>query len=74
MMMVETVRSPEGFARLNSFLDAEGVRDAFQAVAIKEVLAWRIAQAMKARKICKTRMAERMGASRGQIRRLFAGT
>lgn len=31
---------------LDSFLESEGTRDAFQAVAIKEVIAWQIAQAM----------------------------
>jgi antitoxin HicB len=41
-------RSTEGFATLDEVLDAEGTREAFQAVAIKEVLAWQIEQAMKA--------------------------
>jgi hypothetical protein len=35
-------RSTKGFATLDGFLDAEGTREAFQAVAIKEVLAWQI--------------------------------
>jgi transcriptional regulator with XRE-family HTH domain len=47
------------------------VRDVFQAAAIKEVLAWRIDQAMKAQKISRKRFAERMGTSRSQISRLL---
>ncbi len=43
----------------------------FQAAAIKEVLAWRIDQAMKAQKISRKRFAERMGTSRSQISRLL---
>jgi hypothetical protein len=33
-------RDTKEFATLDAFLDAEGTRAAFQAVAIKEVLAW----------------------------------
>jgi antitoxin HicB len=71
MTTTKTPRSPEGFTTLDSFLEEEGVRDAFQAVAIKEVLAWQIDEAMKAQKISKKSMAERMGTSRSQISRLL---
>ena len=37
-MTKKTPRSTEGFTTLDSVLEAEGVRDAFQAIAIKEVL------------------------------------
>ena len=56
---------------LDAFLDEEGVREAFQAVAIKEVLAWRMGEAMKAQKLSRKRMAERMGTSRSQVNRLL---
>jgi hypothetical protein len=46
-MTKKTPRSTEGFTTLDSVLETEGVRDAFQAVAIKEVLAWQIDKAMK---------------------------
>jgi len=45
-------RSIEGFSTLDGILDAEGTREAFQAVAIKEVLAWQTEQAMKAQHLC----------------------
>ncbi len=37
------------------------MRDAFQVVAIKEVLAWQIDQAMKAQGLSRKRLAEQMG-------------
>jgi predicted XRE-type DNA-binding protein len=64
-------RTTEGFAALDEFLDAEGTRESFQAIAIKEVLAWQIAQAMKAQNLSRKRLAERMGTSRSQISRLL---
>ena len=46
-------------------------RFTFQAVAIKEVIAWQIEQAMKAEKISRAGLAKRMGTSRSQIGRLL---
>lgn len=71
MTTTKTPRSTENFTTLDSFLEEEGVRDAFQAAAIKEVLAWQIDEAMKAQKISRKSMAERMGTSRSQISRLL---
>ena len=42
-----------------------------QAVAIKEVLAWQITEAMKAQGLSRKRLAERMGTSRSQVSRLL---
>jgi antitoxin HicB len=67
----KTPRTTEGFTTLDEFLDADGSREAFQAVAIKEVLAWQIEQAMKAQHLSRKGLAERMGTSRSQIRRLL---
>lgn len=64
-------RSTEGFATLDDLLDADGTREAFQAMAIKEVLAWQIGEAMKTQKLSRTGLAERMGTSRSQINRLL---
>jgi antitoxin HicB len=64
-------RSTEGFSTLDDFLDEQGDREAFQAVAIKEVLAYQIAEAMKTQKLSRRRLAERMGTSRSQIGRLL---
>ena len=70
-MATKKPRSTEGLSTLDDFLDEEGARDAFQAVAIKEVLAYQIEQAMKAQKLSRRRLAERMGTSRSQIGRLL---
>ena len=56
---------------LDSFLEEEGVLGEFQAKAIKEVIAWRLAEAMKARKITKTALAALMKTSRTQINRVL---
>jgi predicted XRE-type DNA-binding protein len=64
-------KNPHWGSSLDEFLDEEGARDAFQAVAIKEVLAWQIEQAMKAKGLSRKRLAEQMGTSRSQIGRLL---
>ncbi len=56
---------------LDEFLKEEGVLEAFEARAIKEVVAWQLQQAMKQRKLSKARMATAMGTSRTQIDRLL---
>ncbi len=56
---------------LDDFLASEGKREEFEAVAIKEVLAWQIAEAMKASNLSRKRLAERMGTSRSQVGRLL---
>jgi antitoxin HicB len=71
MATAKTPRSTEGFPTLDAFLDAEGTRETFQAVAIKEVLAWQIEQEMKAQHLSRKGLAERMGTSRSQISRLL---
>jgi len=70
-MQTPDIRSTEGFTTLDAVLDEQGVREAFQAVAIKEVLAWQIEQAMKAEGLSQKRLAEMMGTSRSQISRLL---
>jgi DNA-binding Xre family transcriptional regulator len=55
----------------DSFLEEEGILDEVEAAAIKRVLAWQLAEAMKAGKISKKMMAERMGTSRSQLDRLL---
>ena len=42
-----------------------------RAVAIKEVLAWQLGEAMKAGKLSRNRLAQRMGTSRSQVSRLL---
>jgi len=55
----------------DSFLEEEGILDQVEAAAIKRVIAWQLAAAMKAGKISKKTMAERMGTSRSQLDRLL---
>jgi antitoxin HicB len=54
-----------------SFLQEEGILEEVDAVAIKRVIAWQLAQAMKVRNISKKAMAEQLGTSRSQLDRLL---
>lgn len=56
---------------LDSFLAEEGTLEEFQAIAIKEVIAWQIQEAMKDRKLSKSKMASMMHTSRAQLDRLL---
>jgi antitoxin HicB len=64
-------RNPHWGSTLDDFLKEEGTREAFQAVAIKEVLAWQLQKAMKAKGLSRNRLAKQMGTSRSQISRLL---
>lgn len=55
----------------DSFLEEEGLLDEVHTVAIKRVIAWQLREAMKAAKISKKQMAERLGTSRSQLDRLL---
>jgi predicted XRE-type DNA-binding protein len=54
---------------VDDFLDKEGVSEEAQTQAIKEVVAWQLAQAMKKKKISKSRMAALLKTSRTQVDR-----
>jgi predicted XRE-type DNA-binding protein len=56
---------------IDALLKEEGIFEAAQAQAIKEVVAWQLAQAMKKRKISKSRMAALLETSRTQVDRLL---
>src|ERR1039458_3336989 len=56
---------------IDDFLKEEGVFEEAQAQAVKEVVAWQLAQAMKEKKISKNRMATLLKASRTQVDRLL---
>ena len=56
---------------LDNFLEAEGVLVEFQAKAIKEVIAWQLAEAMRERKISKRSLAAMMETSRTQVNRVL---
>lgn len=54
-----------------SFLEQEDIAPEARAHAIKRVLAWQIAQAMKVEGLSKSAMARRMKTSRAQLERLL---
>jgi len=56
---------------IDDFLKGEGIFEAAQAQAIKEVVAWQLAEAMKKKKISKNRMAMLLKTSRSQVDRLL---
>ena len=70
-MKKKKMRSTDDLTTLDNFLKEEGKLEEFEAIAVKEVLAWQIAEAMKARNLSRTRLAERMRTSRSQISRLL---
>jgi len=53
------------------FLKEEGIFEEAQAQAIKEVVAWQLAEAMKKKKISKNKMAALLKTSRSQVDRLL---
>ncbi|MBV6489583.1 MAG: hypothetical protein GHHEDOFH_03579 [Pseudorhodoplanes sp.] len=65
------LRSPKKLTALDDYLAEDGKREEFEAVAIKEALAWQIMQAMKAKKISRSGLAQRMKTSRSQVGRLL---
>ena len=67
----QAVRSVARLATLDDFLSEEGKREEFEAIAVKEVLAWQIEQAMKENNISRNNLAQRMKTSRSQIGRLL---
>ena len=62
---------PNRGSTLDSFLDEEGVRETFEAQAIKEVIAWQLTEAMTEKKLSKNRMAQLMRTSRTHLDRLL---
>jgi predicted XRE-type DNA-binding protein len=70
-MKKKQMRSTADLATLDDLLKDEGKLEEFEAVAIKEVLAWQIAEAMKAQNLSRKRLAEKMKTSRSQISRLL---
>jgi transcriptional regulator with XRE-family HTH domain len=54
-----------------SWLEEEGIAEEVNAAAIKRVLAWQIAEAMKAQGISKNQMAKRMHTSRAYLDRFL---
>lgn len=55
----------------DSFLEAEGIREEVEAVAIKRVLAWQFEDAMRKQRKTKQAMARELHTSRSQLDRLL---
>jgi antitoxin HicB len=67
----EPAGNPHRGTTLDSFLEEEGVLAEFQAKAIKEVIAWQLAEAMREHKISRSRLAIMMHTSRTQVARVL---
>jgi antitoxin HicB len=57
---------------IDDFLKQEGIFEEAQAQAVKEVVAWQLAQAMKKKKISKNKMAALLKTSRTQVDRILS--
>ena len=69
--MAKKVKGRISSESFDDFLKSQGLLDEAEEVAIKRVLAWQIADAMKTQGITKTAMAERMHTDRRQLDRLL---
>ena len=56
---------------IDDFLKEEGIFEEAQAQAVKEVVAWQLAEEMRKKKISKARMAAMLQTSRSQVDRLL---
>jgi antitoxin HicB len=56
---------------IDDFLKEEGIIEEAQARAVKEVVAWRLDEAIRKRKISKNKMATLLKTSRTQVDRLL---
>src|ERR1700691_1085048 len=56
---------------IDDFLKEEGIFDEAQTQAVKEVVSWQLAEAMKKTKISKNKMATLLKTSRTQVDRLL---
>jgi antitoxin HicB len=56
---------------IDDFLKEEGIFEEAQAQAVKEVVAWQLAEAMKKKKISKNKMAKLLKTSRTQVDRIL---
>ena len=65
------VRNKHRGSSLDDLLAQEGVLEEFQAKAVKEVVAWQLAKAMRERKLSKNQLAKQMHTSRTQVDRVL---
>lgn len=63
--------NPHQGSSFDSFLSEHGLLEEIHAHAVKSVLAWQMTRAMKAQRLSKRKMAQRLKTSRTQIDRLL---
>jgi antitoxin HicB len=56
---------------IDDFLKEEGIFEEAQAQAVKEIVAWQLAEAMKKKKISKNKLAMLLKTSRTQVDRIL---
>lgn len=69
--MTADVEQGKAGALFDDFLKEEGIHEEATEQAVKRVLAFQLAEAMKAQKISKVEMARRLQTSRSQLDRLL---
>lgn len=72
-MSGKDVHHPIG-SSFETFLEEEGILETVDEAAVKEVIAWQVAQGMASLKLSKSAMAEAMKTSRTQVDRLLDPT
>jgi DNA-binding Xre family transcriptional regulator len=55
----------------DTFLEQEGIREEVEAVAVKRVISWQLAEAMRKKKKTKQALAKELRTSRSQLDRLL---
>jgi hypothetical protein len=58
-------------SKLEDFLEEEGILQSSTAKAIKGIIAWQLAEEMKAKRMTKQRLADLMHTSRAQVDRIL---
>jgi antitoxin HicB len=64
-------KNPHWGTPLDTFLDAEGIREAAKAEAVTRVVAWQLSQEMERQGMTKATLAEKMHTSRAQVDRIL---
>ena len=73
-MTKRKTKNPSIGSSLDDFMKEEGFFEEASTQAIKEVIAWQLAEEMKEKGITKVRMAEMMKTSRNQLDRVLNPT
>lgn len=64
-------KNPHIVSSLDAFLKEQGIYEDATNYAVKRVLAWQVAKAMKEQGLTKAEMARRMGTSRARLDKLL---